>query len=275
MAEMSGVRGFLPVSQLATEHYPRVEGGDKRKILEKLLSFIGQNLEVKIISLEKENSKLVFSERAVEEEAQEGIISSLKIGQDVDAEVTGVVDFGLFVKFSEPKSNKKLEGLIHISEVSWDRVENLKEKYLPGDHVKARIIDISDGRVSLSIKRLLPDPWSSAVKKYKLDQIVEGEITRVTPFGAFVRLDKDIEGLVHISEISEEHVFDPREILSVGEKRKFKIITIEPTEHRLGLSLKAIEEVEKPKKVKKEKKDAKTKVATKPKKSKKKPKTNK
>jgi len=248
MGEISGTRGFLPVSQLASENYPRVEGGDKKKILEKLLKFVGQYLEVKIIAVDKETNKLVFSERAVEEEAQQGIIANLKINQNVDAEVTGVVDFGLFVKFKESKSGKYLEGLIHISEVSWDRVENLKEKYIPGDQVKAKIIDISDGRVSLSIKRLLPDPWLQAVKKYKLDQVIEGEITRVTPFGAFVRLDKNIEGLVHISEISDEHVFDPREVLSVGEKKKFKIITIEPMEHRLGLSLKAIEENQ-PKKI--------------------------
>ena len=240
MVEVNGVRGFLPVSQLAPENYPRVEGGDKNKIFEKLRGFIGKNFQVKVISFDKEASKLIFSEKAVSEETQREKISLIKVGQKVEAMVTGVVDFGLFVRFKPQELDNEIEGLIHISEVSWNRVTNLKKSFSPGDKVRAEIISVEGNRVSLSIKRLLPDPWLSEIKKFKVGQKVMGEVTRVTPFGAFVKLDNKIEGLVHISELAEKQVIDPREILSSGMVKDFKIISIEPQAHKLGLSLKGI-----------------------------------
>jgi small subunit ribosomal protein S1 len=250
MVEVNGVRGFLPVSQLAPENYPRVEGGDKNKILEKLRTFINKNIQVKIISFDKEAGKLIFSEKAVQEETEKAKISQIKIGQKVEAIITGVVDFGLFVRFKPKELESEIEGLIHISEVSWDRVTNLKKNYSPGDKVEAEIISVEGNRVSLSLKRLIPDPWLTEVKKYQVGDISEGEVTRVTPFGAFVRLDRKIEGLVHISEMSEEQVIDPREILSPGDKKDFKIISVEPEAHKIGLSLKGIENKTKGKKPK-------------------------
>lgn len=240
MVEVKGVRGFLPVSQLSAQNYPRVEGGDRNKILEKLRSFIGKNFEVKIIGYDKEGGKLIFSEKAVSDENQKEEIGKIAIGQEVEAVITGVVDFGLFVRFKPKELDSEIEGLIHISEVSWDRVSNLKKNYSPGDKVEAEIISVDGNRVSLSIKRLTPDPWLKEAKKYKIDDKVKGEVTRVTPFGAFVKLGSNIEGLVHISEMSDKQVVDPREILSAGDKKDFKIISIEPEAHKLGLSLKGL-----------------------------------
>jgi small subunit ribosomal protein S1 len=241
MVEINGVRGFLPVSQLAPENYPRVEGGDKNRILEKLRGFIGKYIQIKIISFDKEAGKLIFSEKAVSEETQKAKISQIEVNQRIEAIITGVVDFGLFVRFKPKELENEIEGLIHISEVSWDRVTNLKKNYSPGDKVEAEIISVEGNRVSLSIKRLLPDPWIKEVKKYKVGDIVCGEVTRVTPFGAFVRLDNKIEGLVHISEIADKKIIDPGEILSAGLKKNFKIISIEPQAHKIGLSLKGLE----------------------------------
>jgi len=236
MLETNGLRGFLPVSQLRPEHYPKVEGGNKDKILEKLRSFIGQNMKVKIISFDKENNKLIFSEKQALMEDQKDQIKNLKVGDTVECEISGVVDFGLFVRF------EGLEGLIHISEVSWERVTDLHHDFKVGDKVKAEIISLDEGRISLSLKRLLPDPWLKTIKNYKAGDMVKGEVIRVTPFGAFVRLTPEIEGLVHISELTEERVADPREILKVGDKHTFKIISIEKETHRLALSLKQAKE---------------------------------
>lgn len=240
MLEVGGVRGFLPVSQLSPEHYPRVEGGDKDKILTKLNDLVGKNLEVKVISLDKNINKLIFSEKKVILKKQLEKIEKFKIGEKIKGEVSGVVDFGIFIKFPIDNENEMVEGLIHISEISWEKVDDIKKLYKIGDKVLAEIISIEDGKISLSIKRLLPDPWLKLIKQYQVDQQVEGEVTRVTPFGAFVRLQDNIEGLVHISELSDQHVSDPREVLKTGEKRDFQIISIEPDVHRLGLSLKRV-----------------------------------
>lgn len=232
MLETNGLRGFLPVSQLRPEHYPKVEGGNKDKILEKLKSFIGQNLKVKIISLDQENNKLIFSEKQVLLEDQKEKIKQMAVGSVVDCEISGIVDFGLFVRFDG------LEGLIHISEVSWEKVTDLHKDFKVGDTVKAEIISLEDGRISLSIKRQLNDPWLDKIKEYKVGDLAKGEVIRVTPFGAFVKLSDEIEGLVHISELTDGRVADPHEILKVGDKLKFKIISIEKDTHRLALSLK-------------------------------------
>ena len=236
MVETASLRGFLPVSQLAAEHYPKVEGGDKNKIQQKLAEFINHNLEVKIIGLDKKSDKLIFSEKQVEGKKSKADVGKYKVGDTVEATISAIVDFGIFVKFDSA------DGLIHISEISWDKVSDLNKIFKLGDKVRAQIIGLDNNRISLSIKRLSEDPWAQKVKKYKANQIVEGSVIRVTPFGAFVKLDDTIEGLVHVSELSEEKIVDPREILKVGEVKKFKIISIEPESHRLGLSLKKLKE---------------------------------
>jgi len=239
MVEINNVIGFLPVSQLSLEHYPRVEDGDKNRILGVLQSFIGQLFDVQIITADSAEEKLIVSEKAVFEKEMENRLGQLKIGMVVEGTITGVVDFGAFVKFGE------MEGLVHISELAWQRIENPKDIVKVGQKVTAKIISIDKGRVSLSIKQLQEDPWLEAVKKYQIGQTVKGKVAKVMPFGVFVELDKDIQGLCHIMELSHEAVKNPEDILKPGEEKEFKIISIEPAEHRLGLSLKALMEAPK------------------------------
>ena len=235
MVKINNVLGFLPVSQLAPSHYPRVEDGDKNKILSVLRSFVGQDFPVRIITAEPQGEKLIVSERAVIEEELLKKIGKLTVGSVVEGAVTGVVDFGAFVKFDD-----ELEGLAHISELAWQRIEDPKDIVKVGDKVKAQIIAIENDRISLSLKRLLKDPWEDAVKKYQIGQVIKGKVLKLAPFGAFVELDPDIHGLAHLGELSEEKIADPSAVLKEGEEREFKIISIEPQEHRLGLSLKAL-----------------------------------
>jgi small subunit ribosomal protein S1 len=235
MVEVSGVKGFLPVSQLSMEHYPRVEDGDKGKILQVLQSYIGKMFDVQVITADSQEEKLIVSEKAVKEEELGQKLSQLKIGMVVEGTVTGVVDFGAFVKFGE------MEGLVHISELAWQRIENPKDIIKVGDPVKAKVISIDKGRVSLSIKQLQDDPWLEAVKKYQIGQKVTGKVLKIMPFGVFVELDKNIQGLAHTMELSHEAVKNPESLIKVGEEKEFQIISIEPGEHRLGLSLKALE----------------------------------
>jgi small subunit ribosomal protein S1 len=236
MVEINNVVGFLPVSQLSLEHYPRVEEGDKSRILSVLNGYVGQMFNVQVITADSNEEKLIVSEKAVFEKETEDKLSKLKIGEIVSGTVTGVVDFGVFVKFGE------LEGLVHISELAWQRIENPKDLVHVGDTVQAKIIAIDKGRVSLSIKQLQPDPWQEAVKKYQIGQTVKGKVSKVMPFGVFVELDKDIQGLAHVMELSHEPVKSAEDVVKVGEEREFKIISIEPAEHRLGLSIKQLTE---------------------------------
>lgn len=249
MVEVNNVAGFLPVSQLSIEHYPRVEEGDKNRILGILNSYVGQHFSVQVITADAEEEKLIVSEKAVYEEELQQSLSSLKIGETVTGQITGIVDFGVFVKFGE------LEGLVHISELAWQRIENPKDLFKVGDTVQAKIIAIEKGRVSLSIKQLQNDPWQEAVKKYQLGQVVKGKIAKIMPFGVFVELDEDIQGLAHLGELAHEEVKDANAIVKEGEEREFKVISIEPAEHRLGLSIKQLTEAPKKAEAKEEKKD--------------------
>ena len=236
MVEINNVIGFLPVSQLSTEHYPRVEDGDKNKILSVLNSYVGSLFDVQIITADQQEEKLIVSEKAVYEKELQNRISKLKISDKITGTVSGIVDFGVFVKFGE------LEGLVHISELAWQRIEHPKDIVRVGQEVNAVVIGLDKGRISLSMKQLEKDPWLDSVKKYQIGQVVNGRVTKVMPFGVFVELDEQIQGLAHLMELSHNEVKNPEEILKVGEERDFKIISIEPQEHRLGLSIKALQE---------------------------------
>lgn len=237
MSEIGGIQGFLPVSQLSPKNYPRVEGGNKDEILNRLRQFIGTEVSVKVLNCDKEGGKLIFSERAVSADEVKDKLDTINIGDKHKGKVTGIVDFGLFVSL-----DPQVEGLVHISEVSWSRVTDLNKLFKVGDEIEAMIIGKEDGRVSLSIKRLQDDPWAEAAKKYSVGNIISGKATKVTPFGAFVSIEKGIDGLVHISELSSDHVSDPNKIIELGKEYKMKIISIEPSSHRLGLSLKDMAE---------------------------------
>lgn len=234
LSELHGVQGFLPVSQLSGDHYPKVDDGDKVKILEKLQSYVGQTFSVKVLDADAREEKLIFSEKEARAEEKREIIDQFKVGDVVKGRVSGVVDFGAFVQF------EGLEGLVHISELSWQRVDNPRDFAKEGDEVEVEIIAIEGTRISLSIKKLQKDPWLEAVKRYSVGEVVKGKVSKITPFGAFVQLDDDIHGLVHISELSKDTVEDPSAIVSIGDEKEFRIISIEAKDHRLGLSLKAM-----------------------------------
>lgn len=242
LSSINGVSAFLPVSQLAPEHYPRVEGGASKEILALLKEFVGQKLNVKIITADEEEEKLIISEKEAALEKEKKKITSLKVGDIIEGEISGITNFGAFMRFDH------LEGLVHISELAWQLIENPKDVVKIGQKVKAEIIGLDGTKIFLSIKKLTKDPWKTISKKYKVGQLVMGEVTKVQPFGIFVQLDKDIHGLVHISELTAKEIKSPEEVVKVGQKRKFKILSIEPEEHRMGLSLKAVEGVKKAKK---------------------------
>lgn len=234
MIKIGNVIGFLPVSQLTVEHYPRIEGGDKNKILTHLKSFVNDSLKTKIIDVDEKEEKLIVSEKAAWDDKQKKVISKYKVGDKVKGHVTGVVDFGAFVEFGD-----NLEGLVHISELAWQRIDNPRDVIKVGDIVDAEIIDIENTKISLSTKKLQKDPWIEVTAKYKIGDKVKGKVLKVNPFGAFVELDNDIHGLVHISELSNKKVSNPENLVTVGKEYEFVILTIEPKHHRLGLSLKA------------------------------------
>lgn len=244
MIELNGISGFLPVSQLSSEHYPRVEDGDKNKILAILKRLVGQELSVRIIGSDRAEEKLIVSEKAAASEKEKKVISALKVGDVIEGEISGVVDFGAFVKFlpvskqDSKEDSDKLEGLVHISELAWQLIDNPREVIKTGDKVKAQIIGIDDTRISLSIKALNKDPWSEVEKKYKIGDVVAGKVDKINPFGSFVYLDKNIHGLAHISEFQEVYPGKKmEEVLKAGESYDWKILSIEPKDHRMGLMI--------------------------------------
>lgn len=250
LLNIDGIKGFIPVSQLAPMHYPRVDGADANEILTRLQKLVGMNLKVRIINLDAEGGKLILSEKAAEEDMRDEAIDKLTIGQKITGQISGIVKFGIFVTFDG------LEGLVHISEIAWGHVKDPNDYGKLREDVDVLVIGKEKDKISLSMKRLVPDPWVEAAKKYKVDTIVEGEINRITPFGAFLKLDDEINGLIHVSEIAEEDGADPAEHLKVGQKIKARVIAIDADDHRVGLSIKDLEEKPKKstaKKVKKEK----------------------
>ncbi len=238
ISEVGGILGFLPVSQLSQEHYPRVSGGNREEILSRLNKIVGEKLFVKVINCDRPGNKLIFSEKAVDAEKVASKIEKYKVGDSAEGVISGIVDFGLFVKI-----DSLVEGLVHISEISWSRVNDLHKLFKVGDKVNVSVIAIEDGRLSLSLKRLEKDPWTEAAKKYKVGDVVKGSITKITAFGAFVSLDDQIDGLVHVSELSSQHIIDAGQVVELGKEYDFKIISIEPETHRLGLSLKAARKI--------------------------------
>jgi small subunit ribosomal protein S1 len=249
LLNVDGIKGFIPVSQLAPLHYPRVDGADSSQILTRLQKLAGVPLRVKVINLDRDGGKLIFSEKAAEEEKRGEALDKLEVGQKAKGRISGIVKFGIFVTFDG------LEGLVHISEIAWGHVKDPNDYGRLGDSVEVLVIGKEKDKISLSMKRLTPDPWIEATKKYKVGTVIEGEVSKITPFGAFVKLEDDINGLIHVTEISEEEGADLSKILTPGQKVKAKIITIDSDDHRVGLSIKALTEKEEKKKAKKEEKE--------------------
>jgi small subunit ribosomal protein S1 len=232
LVELEGIRGFLPVSQLAADHYPRVSGADKDEILQKLNSLINKPIRVRILDVSRKDNKLIFSEKEAVKDDMQSRLTELKVGDEVDGIVTGVIDFGAFVNVHG------IEGLIHISEISWERVEDPRDYVKNGQNVKAKIIAIDKDRLSLSLKQMTEDPWLNEVKAFKKGEVVEGKVTRITPFGAFVQLSPAVEALVHVSEMSSDEGVDPEKIFKLNEKKQFKVLDIDTEARKIALSLK-------------------------------------
>jgi small subunit ribosomal protein S1 len=233
LVELEGIRGFLPVSQLAAGHYPRVSGADKDEILQKLNALTGKSLRVRILDVSRKDNKLIFSEKEAVRDDMQARFAKLEVGDIVEGVVTGVIDFGAFINVDG------IEGLIHISEISWERVEDPRKYVKVGENLKAKIIAIDKDRLSLSLKQMSEDPWLEQVKAFNKGDIVEGKVTRITPFGAFVQLSPAVEALVHISEMGNEENVDPEKIFQLNEKKKFKVLDIDTEGRKIALSLKA------------------------------------
>jgi ribosomal protein S1 len=232
LLQLEALSAFMPVSQLSPDNYPRVAGGDKNRILEKLREMVGRELEVKLIDVDEHEEKIIASERAVWEDSQKAVLESYKVGDVVDGEISALTSFGAFMKFGQG-----LEGLIHISEIAWQRIDHPKDVLKVGDQVKAQIIQLDHSKIYLSMKRIVEDPWKSVKDKYKVADTVKGKVLKIESFGLMVGLDKDIHGLAHISELSDQPITNLHEKFKLGQELDFEIVSLEPAEHRLGLKL--------------------------------------
>ncbi len=238
-----GIRGFIPTSQLDpyriyTDGVRYVGKDANEKIQKKLASMVGEKISTKIIELDRTKNRIILSEKVITQarsvQNREKTLKNIQEGTVLKGEVSGITPYGMFV------NAEGLEGLVHLSELSWDKVEDINDFYKVGDSVDVMVIGVTDGgkRVAYSVKRLQNDPWVEAISKYKVGDVVEGEVQRVVDYGAFVKIGKGLNGLVHISEISDKLVKDPRDFVKEGDKVKVKILSISSTERHLGLSLK-------------------------------------
>lgn len=231
LVEYDGVRGFLPVSQLSAEHYPRVGSSDKEEILQRLNSLINQSLKVRILDADRKANKLIFSEKEAVKEGLVARFEKLAVGDTVKGVATGVVDYGVFVNV------EGIEGLVHISEISWERVNNPGDYVKVGQTIEAKIIAIDKDRLSLSMKQLTEDPWMSEVDQFKSGDKVEGTVTRITPFGAFVQISPAVEALVHVSELGEGDTADPEKVFTLNERKEFVVLDVEKESRKISLGL--------------------------------------
>lgn len=230
LVEYEGIRGFLPVSQLSAEHYPRVGSSDKDEILQRLNSLVKRDIQARILDADRKANKLIFSEKEAVKEGLAERFQKLAIGDTVAGVVTGVVDFGVFVNV------EGIEGLIHISEISWERVNNPSDYVKVGQTIEAKIIAIDKERLSLSMKQLTKDPWLDEVEQFKPGEKVEGTVTRITPFGAFVQLSPAVEALVHVSELGGDGT-DPEKVFTLNERKEFTVLDIDKENRKISLSL--------------------------------------
>ena len=229
IVEWQGVSGFLPASQLRAEHYPRVPDGDKDKIYDELKKLVGVKLPMSIISVSPKENKLIFSEKTFEDKDKEKLVSKYAVGDQVEGEVTGIVDFGLFLKVEEG-----LEGLVHISEMDWGLVENPRSMFKVGDKLKAKIIEIKDGKISLSVKALKLNPWVEAGNKFKKDDTVKAVVIKFNRHGALASIEEGVAGLVHISEFGTEEKLHAA--LELGKTYDFKISLFDPVQQKMTLA---------------------------------------
>lgn len=240
LADIGDLSGFLPVSQLSPAHYPQIRNANQTKILQELQKFIGQEFEVKILEFIPKDNKLVLSEKAKESKNIENILKNYKEGDIVEGAISKIVSFGVFIKFpvevsetSEQEAPKEIEGLVHISELDWEMVDNPGKLFQVGQEIKAKIVKIAQGRISLSIKALKQNPWDETKTEYKKGDKIKGEIVKINPFGILVKLPSKIQGLCHISEFDSKEQM--KEQMKISQMYDFEILSIDAKEHKILL----------------------------------------
>jgi len=235
---VGGLRGFVPASQVSLSRRAAMTGDTPEARWSKM---IGEEIDICVIEVDRERRRLILSERQASTETRESIkervIDELHEGEIRSGRVTSLAEFGAFVNISGA------DGLVHLSEISWDRIQHPSEVLKVGQDVKVKVISIDRDkkRIGLSIRQLLEDPWSHKAAKYQVGQLIEGTITRLTKFGAFARIEDDIEGLIHISEIHDKRIEHPKEVLKEGDVVTLRVIKVDPDNHRIGLSLRRVE----------------------------------
>lgn len=237
LIDLDWIKWFIPVSQLTPVNYPRVEWANPERILAHLNRLVGKPFKVRVINVDPDGKKIIFSEKAAVEEERGVALTKLKVGDQVDWVVSGILTYGLFITFSW------LEWLVHVSEIDWGHVNDPSKFAKIGDKVKVEVIGIDTDKISLSMKRLKHNPWDELAKKYKVWDIIKAPVTRISKFGIFLALDGWISGLIHLSEISNDMVKNIEDFVKVGELVEAKVITFDPNEKRIGLSLKTTDDV--------------------------------
>jgi len=240
LIDMHGIKWFIPLSQLAPIHYPRVENGDQELIFDKLLELIGTEISVRVINIDEEDKRIILSEREALKEEKEKIMSELEIGKIFDGKVSGVSSYGLFVTIGWI-----VEWLVHISEITYGHVNNIDRLWSVWDDVQVKIIWLEDWKISLSMKKLKEDPWVVIPREHSIGDFIEGEVIRFVPYGVFIRVFDDINGLIHLSELSQKSIQNPHEVVKLWQVIKAKIILLDPRNRKIWLSMKTTEAQEK------------------------------
>jgi small subunit ribosomal protein S1 len=235
LIKVHGIDGFLPASLLSPTHAIKSTGIEDKSLANKMKKFVGQTFNVKLINISPETDSVIASEKAVSDEIAQFKLQKYKVGDEVEGAIVGIVDFGLFVRFDDD-----LEGLVHISEISWKKVENPYKEHRIGEKVKAKIVDIDkENRINLSIKQTTSNPWIDFAKSVKPGDKFKGNVTKIATYGAIVVNSEDIQGLCHISQISEKTIESPakiHEILRPGQSYDFTILSVDSDE-KLYLTL--------------------------------------
>ncbi len=232
LIDFDGAKGFLPVSQLSQENYPKLSGSqDKSAIADSIKSLVGKPMKVKVIALDRDDNKLIFSEREASQKDAGERLKDFKVGDAIKGRITGTVEYGAFVEADG------VEGMIHISELSWKRVASPEDVVKVGDEVELKIISLDNNRLGLSLKQMSKDPWEDEVSELKAGDKVKAKVTRITPFGAFVQVTPSVEALVHISEVSDGEGSEPEQVFKLGEEQEFEILDINSETRRMFLGL--------------------------------------
>ncbi|HRI35949.1 MAG TPA: S1 RNA-binding domain-containing protein [bacterium] len=239
LIDLDGVKGFIPVSQLTPLHYPRVEGANAEKILDHLRGLVGKPFKVRVINVDNDGKKIIFSEKAAIEEQRMDALSKLKVGDNVEGVVSGILTYGLFVTFNG------LEGLVHVSEIDWGHVSDPSKFAKVSDKVTVQVIGIEQEKISLSMKRLKTNPWEDIASRYNVGDVVTAPVVKISQFGIFLGLAGGVNGLIHLSEISHDPIENVEDLVRVGDNVEAKIIALDITSRRIGLSMKALTEAPK------------------------------